>query len=53
MVLETLVFSSLNHLTRLVAGEYFIIHCRRESYKSYNLNNNSTIKQSQTTAVQG
>jgi hypothetical protein len=34
MVLETLVFSSLNHLTQLVAREYFIMKCRRESYKS-------------------
>jgi hypothetical protein len=32
------VFVSLfNHLTRLVAQEYFIIQCRRESYKSYNM----------------
>jgi hypothetical protein len=30
-----IVFSPLNHLTRLVTREYFIIHCRRESYKSY------------------
>jgi hypothetical protein len=35
MVLEKLVFSPLNQLTRLVAREYFIIQCRRESYKSY------------------
>jgi hypothetical protein len=38
MVLETLVISSLNHLTWLVTREYFIIQCRRESYKSYNVN---------------
>jgi hypothetical protein len=38
MVLETLVFSSLNHLTQLAAQEYFIIQCRHESYKSYNRN---------------
>jgi hypothetical protein len=35
MVIETLVFSSLNQLTRLVAREYFVMQCRRESYKSY------------------
>jgi hypothetical protein len=35
MVLETLIFSSLKHFTRLVAQEYFIIQCRRESYNSY------------------
>jgi hypothetical protein len=35
MVLETLVFLLLNHLTQLVAQEYFIIQCRCESYKSY------------------
>jgi hypothetical protein len=35
MVLETSVFSPLNQLTRLVAREYFIVQCRRESYKSY------------------
>jgi hypothetical protein len=34
-VLETLVFSPFNHLTRLVAREDFIIHCRRESFRSY------------------
>jgi hypothetical protein len=37
MVLETLVFSLLNHLTQLVAWEYFIIQCRHESYKSYKI----------------
>jgi hypothetical protein len=31
MVLETLAFSSLNHLTRLAAQEYVFIQCRRES----------------------
>jgi hypothetical protein len=35
MVLETLAFSLLNHLTRLVAREDFIVQCRLESYKSY------------------
>jgi hypothetical protein len=35
MVLETLVFSPLNQLTRLVVQKYFIIQCRREGYKSY------------------
>jgi hypothetical protein len=35
MVLETLVFSPLNLLTRLVVREDFIIHSRRESSKSY------------------
>jgi hypothetical protein len=35
MVLETLGFSPLKQLTRLVAREYFIIQCRRESYNSY------------------
>jgi hypothetical protein len=35
MVLETLVFLLLNQLTWLVSREYFIIQCRRESYKSY------------------
>jgi hypothetical protein len=34
MVLETLAFYSLNHLTQ-VDREDFIIQCRRESYKSY------------------
>jgi hypothetical protein len=34
MVLEKLISSSLNQLTWLVAREYFIIQCRRESYKS-------------------
>jgi hypothetical protein len=36
MILETLLFLSLNYLTCLVAQEYFIIQCRRESYNSYN-----------------
>jgi hypothetical protein len=36
MVLETLVFSPLNQLTRLVAREFSIIQSRRESYKLYN-----------------
>jgi len=35
MVLETLVLSTFNHLTRLVARENFIILSRRESLKSY------------------
>jgi hypothetical protein len=35
MVLETLVFSPLNQLARLIAWEYVIIQCRCESYKSY------------------
>jgi hypothetical protein len=35
MVLETLPFFSLNHLTRLV--EDCIMQCRRESYKSYSV----------------
>jgi hypothetical protein len=35
MDLETSVFSYFNHLTRLVAREDFIIHCRRESSRSY------------------
>jgi hypothetical protein len=35
MVLETLVVSPFNHLTRLVAREDFIIHSRRESFRSY------------------
>jgi len=40
MVLETVFFSfPFNHLIWLVAQEYFIIQCRRESYRSY-----STIK---------
>jgi hypothetical protein len=34
MVFETLVFSPLNHLTRLIAQENFIILSRRESNKS-------------------
>jgi hypothetical protein len=38
MALETLAFSSLNHLTWLVAREDFIMQCRRESYKSYTWN---------------
>jgi hypothetical protein len=33
MVFETLVFSPLNHLTRLIARENFIIFSRRESNK--------------------
>jgi hypothetical protein len=37
MVLKMVAFSSLNHLTRLVAWKDFIIQCRRESYKSYNI----------------
>jgi hypothetical protein len=37
MVLETLVFSPFNHLTRLVAREDFIIHSRRESSRSYTI----------------
>jgi hypothetical protein len=37
MVLETLSFSPLNQLTRLVARGYFIIHSRRGSYKSYSI----------------
>jgi hypothetical protein len=41
MVLETLDFSSLNHLTQLVAREGFITQCRRESYKSYKINADS------------
>jgi hypothetical protein len=41
MVLETLAFSLINHLTRLVAQEDFIIQCHRESYKSYSNNNNN------------
>jgi hypothetical protein len=36
-VLETLVFSPLNHLTRLVARKDFIVHSRRESSRSYDL----------------
>jgi hypothetical protein len=35
MVFETLVFSPLNHLTRLIARENFIILSRRESNKSH------------------
>jgi hypothetical protein len=35
MVFETVVFSLLNHLTRLIAREYFIILSRRESNKSH------------------
>jgi hypothetical protein len=35
MVLETLVISPFNHLTRLVAREDFIKHSRRESSRSY------------------
>jgi hypothetical protein len=35
MVFETLVFSPLNHLTRLTARENFIILSRRESNKSH------------------
>jgi hypothetical protein len=34
-----MAFSSLNHLIRLVAREDFIIRCRHESYKSYELLN--------------
>jgi hypothetical protein len=36
MVLETLVFSSLNHLTRLVAREYFIIRFTEISWQLIN-----------------
>jgi hypothetical protein len=36
MVVETLGFSPLNQLTRIVAREYFIIQCLRENYKSHN-----------------
>jgi hypothetical protein len=28
-----LVFSPFNHLTELVAWEYFIVQCRHESYR--------------------
>jgi hypothetical protein len=35
MVFETLVYSQLNHLTRLIARENFIILSRRESNKSH------------------
>jgi hypothetical protein len=35
MVLETLIFSPFNHLTRLVAREDFIIHSRCESSRLY------------------
>jgi len=35
MVFETLVFSPLNHLTRLIARKNFIILSRRESNKSH------------------
>jgi hypothetical protein len=35
MVLETLVLFTFNHLTRLVARDNFIILSRRESLKSY------------------
>jgi hypothetical protein len=35
MVLETLVFSPLNHLTRLIAWENLIIFSRQESNKSH------------------
>jgi hypothetical protein len=38
MVLETLVLSTFNHLTRLLARENFIILSRRESLKSYIIN---------------
>jgi hypothetical protein len=38
MVLETLVFSPFDHLTRLVARENFIILSRRESSRSYIMN---------------
>jgi len=37
MVLETLVFSPFNHLTRLLALENFIILNCRESPGSYNM----------------
>jgi hypothetical protein len=37
IVLETLVSSPFNHLTRLVARENFIIFSRRESSRSYNI----------------
>jgi hypothetical protein len=35
VVFETSVFSSLNHLTQLIAQENFIILSRRESNKSH------------------
>jgi hypothetical protein len=35
MVLETLVYSPLNHVTRLLAREYFIEFSRWESLKLY------------------
>jgi hypothetical protein len=48
MVLETVFFSfPFNHLIWLVAQEYFIIQCRRESYRSY-----STIKVFEQTWIQ-
>jgi hypothetical protein len=35
MVLKTLFYSPFNHLTRLLAREYFIEFSRREGFKSY------------------
>jgi len=39
MVFETLVSTKLNHLTRLITRENFIILTRRESIKLYIANN--------------
>ena len=38
MVLEMLVSSTFNHMTRLLAGEYVIEFSRRESFKLYRNN---------------
>ena len=35
MVIETLAYSSFNHMTRLLAWEYFIEFSRRKSFKLY------------------
>jgi hypothetical protein len=44
IVFETLVFSLFNHLRWLVVREYFIVHCGRESYRSYfNLYSRETV----------
>jgi hypothetical protein len=51
MVLETLVFSLFNHLTRLVTREDFIIHSRRESSRSYFLRNVGIYLQVQTASL--
>jgi hypothetical protein len=51
MVLETSVLSTFNHLTRLEARGNFINLSRRESVKSYIINENVASSQSESFTV--